>query len=92
MLETAYSRIRSQPMIQATSLAQRRIRIGVGAAGDGDHGGQLRVAQRREAAGQRHQQERERDGRPGARPADRARGMPCRASNQVEDRRMQDAT
>ena len=66
MFPTAYSRIRSQPMIQAIELAQRRVRVGVGAAGLRDHRGQLGVAQRREPADDAEQDEREDQRRTGA--------------------------
>ena len=44
----------------------RRVRVGVRTAGNGNHGGKLRVAHRREAANDRHQNEGNSDGRPGA--------------------------
>ena len=37
-------------MIQATELAERGVGVGVGAAGDGDHGGELGVAECGEGA------------------------------------------
>ncbi len=47
------------------NFAERRVRICIGAAGDGDHRGQFGVAQSGEAAGDRHQQERNRNRRSG---------------------------
>ena len=65
-LPTAYSRIRSQPMIHATSLAERRVGVRVRAAGLRDHRGELRVAERRQRARGAEQQERKDERRPGA--------------------------
>ena len=50
MLVKAYSRIRSQPMIQAIKLAHRGVGVDVGRAGDGNHGGELGVAKAGEGA------------------------------------------
>ena len=47
-------------------LAQRRVRVRVRAAGDGNHRRQFGIAERREAARDRHQHERQRNGRPRA--------------------------
>ena len=47
-------------------LAERRVGVGVGRAGDRHHRRELGVAERREAAGDRGQHEREDDRRPGA--------------------------
>jgi hypothetical protein len=49
-------------------LAQRSVGVGVGGARDRYHRRELGVAQRREAAGDRREQEREHDRRAGARP------------------------
>ena len=46
-------------------LAQRRIGVGVGAAGDRNHRGELGVAERREPAGQAGEEVGHHDGRPG---------------------------
>ena len=70
-------------------LAQGRVGVGVGAAGDRNHRRQFGVAQRREAAGDRHQQEGNRDGRTRAGPADGADGVPA-VQEQVEHRRFED--
>ena len=61
----AYSRIRSQPMIQAKNLAERRVAVGVGRAGDRDHRGELGVAEAGEGAPEPGEDEREDDRRPG---------------------------
>ena len=47
-------------------LAERRVGVRVGGAGDRHHGRELRVAQRREPARHRHEQERDDQRRPGA--------------------------
>ena len=70
-------------------LAQGRVGVGVGAARDRNHGGQFRVAQRREAAGDGHQQEGERDGGTGAGPSEGADGVAA-AHEQVEHRGFED--
>ncbi len=49
-------------------LAQRRVRVGVGAPRDGDHRGELGVAERREATRDPGQDERHDEGRSGAGP------------------------
>ena len=51
-------------------LAERRVRVGVGAAGLRNHRGELRVAERRERARATEQQEREDERRPRAVPHD----------------------
>ena len=52
--------------------SHRCVRVGVRAARDGNHGGKLRVANRCETTDDRHQNERKRNGRPGARPSKRS--------------------
>ncbi len=63
--------------------AQRGVGIGVGAAGDGDHGGQLGVTDGRESACDRHQHERQRDGRTRPQPA-AERGGSAAMEHQIE--------
>ena len=70
---TAYSRTRSQPMIQADQLAHRRVGIGVGAAGDRNHRRELGVAEPGERAADAGDEERERHRRARA-IGDRRRG------------------
>ncbi len=70
-------------------LAQDRVGVGVGAAGDGNHRGQFGVAERREAAGDRHQQERKGDGR-ARRPAGPLRTGVRAVEQQIENGRVQD--
>ena len=53
-------------MIHADQLAERRVGVGVGRAGDRHHRRELGVAERREAAGDRREHEREDDRRAGA--------------------------
>ena len=65
------------------------IRIGISAAGDGDHRGELGVTEPGERADQRDQQKRERDGRSGARPPRRRDGVPP-VHQDVEQRRLED--
>ena len=67
-------------MIQATSSPSVRVRVGVGRTRDRHHRRELRVAERREPAGDRREQERERR-RPGRRPrGPRRPPPPCRRS------------
>ena len=62
---TAYSSVSSQPMIQATEFAHGRVGVGVGAARDGNHGGELAVAHAREGATESGDHEGKDDGRSG---------------------------
>ena len=66
-------------------LAERRVRIGVCAPGNGNHGSQLGIAKSREAAGYRHQDERERNRRTSA-GAPGQRGRVSSVQQQVEHR------
>ena len=61
----AYSRIRSQPMIHADQLAHRRVGVRVRAARDRDHRRELGVAQPRERAAERGDDEAQRHRRSG---------------------------
>ena len=74
--------------------AQRGVGIGVGAAGDGDHGGKLGVTKTGKAAGQRDEKKRNRDGGSGGRAPvhehGRGTAMPQIIDEQVEDLGMQD--
>ena len=69
MFPTAYSRIKSQPMIHAMISPKRRVRIRVGRARDWDHRGELRVTKRSEPARDRGDHERNDDRRTRARPS-----------------------
>ena len=74
--------------------AQRGVGIGIGAAGDGDHGGKLRVTKTGKAAGQRDEKKRNRDSGPsGWTPVHehgRGTAMPQVIDEQVEDLGVQD--
>ena len=61
-------------------LAERRVRVGVGAPGLRDHRGQLRVAQRRERAHRAQQQEREHQRGPRAQATTSPSGPTCPAA------------
>ena len=70
-------------------LAEDRVGVGVRAAGDRNHRRQFRVAQRRETAHERGDEERERDPRPRALPPDRGNGIAA-VQQQIENRRIED--
>ncbi len=65
--------------------AERRVGVGVGAAGDGDHRGQLGVAQAGKAAGDRHQEKRNGNRRPGGRTAVHERSGGAAGAQEIHD-------
>src|SRR5581483_1146285 len=69
--------------------AERRVRVGVGAAGDGDHGSQFGIAKAGKAADDSNQEERERDSRSGARAAGNSRGVAA-VEEDIQNRRLED--
>ena len=76
----AYSSVRSQPMIHAKQFAQRSVGVGVGAAGQRNHGCELGVAEACERASQSGQHERQASvpGRHSALPARPSQRFPRR--------------
>ena len=71
-------------MIQAKISPERRVRICVGAAGDGDHRGQLGVAEAGEAASDGHQQKRNRNRGAGRRAAVHERSRRASGAQEVD--------
>ena len=67
------------------NFAERGVGIGVGAAGDGDHRGQFGIAKSGEAAGDRDQEKRDRDGGAGGRASVHERSGGAAGAQEVHD-------
>ena len=72
-------------MIQAKDFAERRVGVGVGAAGDGNHRGQFGVAQSGETASDRDQKKRNRNRWPGGRASVHERSRRAAGAHEVHD-------
>ena len=69
MFPTAYSRIKSQPIIQAMNSPEREVAVGVSTSGNRNYRGKFGVAERGKRAGKSGDDEGEHDRRTASKPA-----------------------